>query len=99
MRLHKQKWQQYLKHALTVVHVMSVAIEFHDAHGITVEPLSVFQNRCPCDITRHFRLKFPLFPYTCFLAPELLNVFFNFFTEEDFLETDKCPILERQLAV
>lgn len=78
---------------------MMPAIELYNSFGIGMESLSVFQDRRPRNIARHFIIKLPVAPYLGLFCAKLLDVFLNLPAEENFLDADKGPILEREFFI
>ena len=74
---------------------MMPTVELYDSLSIQVQPLSVLQDRCSGDVTRHLVFKLPIAPDLRFFGSELLDVLLNLFAEENFLDADQRPILER----
>ena len=74
-------------------------VELYNSLSIQVQLLSVLEDRCSGDVACHFILKLPIAADLRLLGPEPLDVLFNLFAEENFLNADQRPILERQLFV
>ena len=75
------------------------AVEFYHALGIYMQPCCIFQDWSPWYVTRHLVFKFPVASDFRFLGSELLDVFFNLFTEENFLNAYQCSILKGQFLI
>ena len=59
----------------------------------------ILEYRCSSDVPLHDSLELPGTSYLALLRSELLNVLLDLLAEEDLLQTDKCPVLERKLSV
>ena len=97
--LHEKEWEQHLKHALTVVHVVREAVELDDALRVLEQPRRVFQDGRTGDVICHFVSEAPLLLDTFLLGPEALHILLHLFAKEDLLQADQCAVLERKLLV
>jgi len=88
MLLHEEEGEEDFEHALAILHVVEVAVEFYYALCIHVQTLSVLQNWCSRYITLHFAFEFPMMAYFGLFLSKFLNIFFDFFTEQYFLQAN-----------